>query len=353
LFSHNLQDINNTSVELGIFWQLNKDQLFTSSTIYIGFLWDLDSHMVSLSQPKVDKYLKAIHTWRKKHTHMLQEALELYGKLIHTCAAIKRGRAYLTSLEWTIAVLQKKPLLPQHPDKETKPDLLWWSNLLQAGSVVWPIIPPSTFSRPLAFSDASSGIGIGIVIRDKWRAWRLILGWQTAANGKWDIAWAEAIGFEILVYTIATLPGTSDHVILYGDNTSIVEGWWRGSNKNKAINGVFKHIHEFLHNLPRRLEIHTEYVPSKYNPADGPSRGIYGPESLLLPPINVPPKARDLIINASSPLTPTELRLLHSRQYSAPAAKLINRMLIRQQAFERARASCTKEDQIIFNTLTE
>jgi hypothetical protein len=284
---------------------------------------------------------------------MLQEALELYGKLIHACAAVKRGRAYLTSLEWTIAVLQKKPLLPQHPDKETGPDLLWWSNLLQAGGVARPIIPPSTFSRPLAFSDASSGIGIGIVIGDKWRAWRLIPGWQTAANGKQDIAWAEAIGFEMLVYTIATLPGTSDHVILYGDNTSIVEGWWRGSNKNKAVNGVFKRIHEFLHNLPRRLEIHTEYVPSKYNPADGPSRGIYGPESLLLPPIDVPPKARNLIVDASSPLTPTELRLFRSGQYSAPAAKLINRTLIRQQAFERARASCAEEDRIIFNALAE
>jgi hypothetical protein len=142
LFCHNIQHIDDTSTKLGIFWQLNKDQLFALSTIYIGFLWDLDIHVVSLSQPKVDKYLKAIHSWRKKHTHVLQEALELYGKLIHACTAIKRGRAYLTSLKQTIAILQKKPLLPQRPDKKTEPDLVWWSDLLQAGGIARPIIPP-------------------------------------------------------------------------------------------------------------------------------------------------------------------------------------------------------------------
>jgi hypothetical protein len=91
LFCHNLQDIDDMSVNLGIFWHLNKDQLFASSTIYIGFLWDLYHCIVSLSQPKVDKYLSAIHSWRKKPTHVLQEALKLYGKLMHACAAVKEG----------------------------------------------------------------------------------------------------------------------------------------------------------------------------------------------------------------------------------------------------------------------
>jgi hypothetical protein len=117
-------------VDLGIFWHPSNDQPFASSTIYIGFLWDLYHHIVSLSQLKVDKYLSAIHLWRKKPTHMLQEALELYVKLMHACAAVKRGRAYLMSLERTIAILQKKPCLPQHPDKSLEQDLIWWSSLL-------------------------------------------------------------------------------------------------------------------------------------------------------------------------------------------------------------------------------
>jgi hypothetical protein len=79
LFSYNLQDINDLSTYLGIIWQLEKDQPFAQHTIYIGFLWDLNLHTVSLSPPKVEKYLLAIHTWRKKPTHDLQEALQLYG----------------------------------------------------------------------------------------------------------------------------------------------------------------------------------------------------------------------------------------------------------------------------------
>lgn len=353
LFCHNLQDIDDASSDLGILWQLAKDQPFASSTIYIGFLWDLDRHIVSLSQPKVDKYLMAIHTWRKKPIHVLQEVLELYGKLMHACAAVTRGRAYLTSLERTISVLRLKPLLPQCPDKDVLHDLDWWSELLQSGGVSRPIRPPAQFSRPNAFSDASSSIGIGIVIGDRWRAWRLVPGWQTAENGKRDIGWAEAIGFELLVRTLAALPNISEHVIVYGDNTGVVEGWWRGSHRNKAVNAVFKRIHEFIFNLPRCFEIRTEYVVSESNPADEPSRGIYGPEHLLLPLVPIPNEIRNLVIDATSPLTPTELRLFRNGQYSVPAAKIINRTLMRQQAFERDRASRAEEDKIIFNAISQ
>jgi len=259
---------------------------------------------------------------------VLQEVLELYGKLMHACAAIMRGRAYLTSLERTIAVFHIKPLLPQRPDKEVKHDLNWWSETLQSGGVSRPIRPPAQFARPNAFSDASSGIGIGIVIRERWCAWRLVPGWRNADGGKRDIGWAEAIGFELLVHTLSALPSTSDHLIVYGDNTGVVEGWWKGSHKNKAVNSVFKQIHDFIHHLPRHLEIHTEYVASKANPADSPSRGIYGPEHLLLPPINIPKDIRHLVIDATSPLTPTELRLFRNGHYTTPAAKVINRTLL-------------------------
>jgi hypothetical protein len=184
------------------------------------------------------------------------------------------------------------------------------------------------FSIPLAYSDASSGIGIGIIINDKWRAWRLVPGWQTADSGKQDITWAEAIGFNLLVHTLATLPNVGENIIVYGDNTSVVEGWWKGSHRNRAVNEFFKQIHVFTHSLSRPLEIRTEYVTSKSNPADKPSRGIYGEKHLLLPPTHIPDEIRHLVIDAMNPLTPTELCLFHNGQYTAPAAKIINRTLV-------------------------
>ena len=63
-FSYNLEDIDRVSEELGIPWELSKDQPFTSLTIYISFLWDLEAHTVTLSTSKRDKYSDAIcYVW--------------------------------------------------------------------------------------------------------------------------------------------------------------------------------------------------------------------------------------------------------------------------------------------------
>lgn len=97
----------------------------------------------------------------------------------------------------------------------------------------------------------------------------------------------------------------------------------------------------------------TEYITSGSNPADGPSRGKLGPERLLLPETHISPQLKDLIVDATLPLTPTEFRLFRNGQYSPPAAKLINSTLIRQQAIERARAARAEEDQIIINAIAD
>jgi hypothetical protein len=72
-FTYNIQDINDLSISLGIIWEKLKDQPFASSTIYTGFLWDLKLMIVSLTSAKVNKYLVAIHKWRKWHAHILQD----------------------------------------------------------------------------------------------------------------------------------------------------------------------------------------------------------------------------------------------------------------------------------------
>jgi hypothetical protein len=174
-FGYCLSDIDDLSVELGIIWEKQKDQNFASSTVCIGFLWDVENRTVSLSAPKVSKYLLAIHNWRRRESHVLQDVRELYGKLLHASEVVKRGRAYLTSLESMLGLCAKKPYLPHRPIKDIENDLLWWSDLLQNGGAIRPIFPPLPYSNPLAFSDASSTIGIAIVIGHRWRAWRFRL----------------------------------------------------------------------------------------------------------------------------------------------------------------------------------
>lgn len=94
LFTFCLEDINDLSHKLGIIWELLKDQPFRMTTVYISFLWDLKMMYIALSAVKIDKYLTAIHKWRKCLAHVLKDIQELYGKLLHACAAAPQGQVY-------------------------------------------------------------------------------------------------------------------------------------------------------------------------------------------------------------------------------------------------------------------
>lgn len=108
-------------------------------------------------------------------------------------------------------------------------DLIWWTDCLQQENVFQPI-PSSVNSINIdAYSDASSKVGIGIIIRKKWYAWQLLLGWKTL-DGFHDIGWAEAISFELLVSAVLALYPPSQHFRLYRDNKGVVKGWWNGQS---------------------------------------------------------------------------------------------------------------------------
>ena len=80
-FTYGIVDIDRISHELGIPWESSKDQPFASTTIYIGFLWDLDARTVRLSPAKIEKYAGAINNWltRPKHT------LKMYKNCTESC----------------------------------------------------------------------------------------------------------------------------------------------------------------------------------------------------------------------------------------------------------------------------
>ena len=137
-------------------------------------------------------------------------------------------------------------------------------------------------ARPIldlaAYSDASSEVGIGIIIGQHWRAWRLLPGWKS--NGR-DIGWAEAVGLLLLATAILPQPHNDHDLKVYGDNSGVIEGWWTGCSRNRPAGDVFGHLHDLAD--AHGTVIHTRYVRSGDNPADGPSQGIYPSPSLLLP----------------------------------------------------------------------
>ena len=317
-FTYSIGDIDAVSAKLGIPWEPEKDQLFGPTTVYLGFLWNLEKRKVSLSEEKTRKYLLAISAWQTRRFHTLQDTRELYGKLLHACSVLPAGRAYLTGFERMLKVGADKPFVPHRPDKHIQEDLYWWTTALSSARAIRSIRAPSSFADIQAFSDASSQIGIRLVVGNRWRAWRLAPDWRTR-NGQRDIGWAEAVGFELLIYTVAAIPYTSECVVLYGDNSGVVEGWQNGHHRNREANSCFRRIHKFISSLPRHFEVHAKYIPSELNPADDPSRGRYGPWTHLLPDIPIPEPIRSLLIDASPHETTSDHRIVTGHILS-PAA---------------------------------
>jgi hypothetical protein len=301
-YTYNTRDIQEISAILGIPWKESKDTPFGSEVCYIGFTWNLEFRTVAIPLAKRQKYLTAIAEWEASKVHDLQTTQKLYGKLLHASLVIPAGRAFLTKLEASMGTFHDHPFQPRHPPKHTSEDLIWWKEKLNS-----PVIRHITAPLPIhdinAFSDASSEVGIGIIIGEGWRAWRLLPGWK---GDNRDIGWAEAVGFFLLALTLVqTQPNTRGKgFLVYGDNKGVVEGWWRGRSRNWPTNLVFRSITAYCETVG--IEVHTSYVRSAENPADGPSRGIYGPPHYLLPAVNIPNALRPYIIDFDSPLTAAE-----------------------------------------------
>ena len=201
------------------------------------------------------------------------------------------------NLEAMRSGFNNSPFMPYTPPHDTSNDLKWWAERLQCPTLSRNIPGPVPLTDLNAFLDTSSGFGISIMIRDKWRAWCLLPGWKF--NGR-DISWAEAVGFELLSLFILSSGSGSTHFKVYGDNKGVIEGWWKGHSQNKQANIIFQCIHTVLHTW--QCTIHTSYVPSQDNPADNLSRGVYLPFTHLLPYIPIPPELCTLITDFDSKL---------------------------------------------------
>ena len=237
----------------------------------------------------------------------------MYGKLLHACHVVPAGRSYLTSLEVFLGQFHNHPFHLHSPPRRTASDLQWWKTKLGQPTLARPIPSPTPIIDARAYSDASSETGIRITIRDKWRAWQLLLGWK--ADGR-DIGWAEAIGFLLLVLTLFPSAPRGSHIKVFGDNRGVVKGWWKGRSQNKPTNDVFRDVHALTEE--EGIFFHTRYVPSKENPADNPSRGVYDHQSCLLPAILIPLSIRQYLCDFDAPLTPSESQLVWEVKAPSP-----------------------------------
>jgi hypothetical protein len=341
-FSYCMADIDRVSAPLGVVWKLVKDSPFGPIAKYDGFSWDLVKYQVSVPKEKKERYYGELIRWEEREAHTLDEVQSLYGKLQHVSLIAPEGSAYLTEFEKMIATGTANPMASRHASSKHMPsDIRWWKALLSRAHVYRPIPGLCTLIELQAYSDASSEVGIGIVIRGRWRAWRLIPGWQR--DGR-DISWAEGVGFELLARTIGSSTSPGEHYRLFGDNQGVVEGWWNGRSRNRQTNGVFKRVHQLSSELG--CTFHTRYVASADNPADGPSRGVYPPSAYLLPATPIPAAIREFVVDFDAPLREVEIK--HARgATSRPKAAASNKIS------EHARRDRLEHQRIRINTDVE
>ena len=144
-----------------------------------------------------------------------------------------------------------------------------------------------------AFSDASSGFGIAITIGDRWRAWRLIPGWQSL-DGKRDIGWAEALGFELLIRSIIGFGYVSGHFKVYGDNKGVV-----GTSEAK----IRPQIESSAESTPSLNHITSLSPFTQHTSPVSATQQILLPEVSTLHPVSCFPNSNYRLISADSLLT--------------------------------------------------
>jgi hypothetical protein len=295
-FTYSADLIWRIAEELGWPWAPAKFVDFSTSFLYIGFLWNLATKRVELPDKKKQKYINRLEPWTLGSLHTVKEAEQIIGTLNHVCLVVPEGRSRLVSL------YKFRSGFKTHHSHEAKhkltsaasSDLSWWRQRLSDEFVGMGIIrPPQPLSTSL-FVDASTSWGIGIILDGKWLAWQFKEGWNLENR---EIGWAEMVAVELAIRTLITGKFSNCHVIVRSDNKGVVgalaAGRSRGTQQNLILREIVKLIQDNV------LWISTIWISTTDNPADGPSRGVFpGRDSLCAFPPKIPYHLTDVIHKA-------------------------------------------------------
>jgi len=102
VYSYDLFTVTGVTVPLDISWHPieTKGQDFNSTVSYVGFIWDLKHHSVSLASKKCLKYLTKVHSFLHvaNSTICQEECMSILGTLQHISFIYKEGHSTLPPL---------------------------------------------------------------------------------------------------------------------------------------------------------------------------------------------------------------------------------------------------------------
>ena len=264
---------------LGWPWAPAKFFDFSHTFSYVGFVWDLDSKTVRISEDKCKEFIERMSTWKEGALVTKRDCEVLVGTLNHCALVLPDGRSRLPSLYRLSGSFANKHRLARHRvSKVVSSDVDWWRMRLSSGRctlVIGELPAPSPFE---IYVDASTSWGIGCVMDSKWLAWRLKPGWKT--DGR-DIGWAEMVAV-LLALTALVARGISNaHFILRSDNQGVCGALEGGKLRNEQQNLILCHTVNLFRD--HGIWFTIKWVASANNEADSPSWGLLPPVEDLFP----------------------------------------------------------------------
>ncbi|CUA70723.1 hypothetical protein RSOLAG22IIIB_09049 [Rhizoctonia solani] len=172
-------------------------------------------------------------------------------------------------------------------------DANWWIDTLSTEHIGSSIAAPPPMESLSIFTDASTSFGIGVIIDKEYLSSRLMSGWKS--DGR-DIGWAEAIAIEIALAWIIFKGFRKTSITIHCDNQGVVYAWKAGRSRNPHQNDAITRITAMA--LEHNIHIQIQYVNTKDNPADLPSRNVLPPDTIKA---RNPPKIPDHLIDFLSP----------------------------------------------------
>lgn len=132
------------------------------------------------------------------------------------------------------------------------------------------------------FVDAS-WFGVGFVINeDRWLAWTFKSGHPEipkGPDGRIVMSWAEIIAAELGILTLVAAGYHKTTIILRSDNYGVIMALSRHTwTRNYGVDEILQRILRLCSSVG--LIVMPVWVPTRGNPADGPSRGFYPPQKL-------------------------------------------------------------------------
>lgn len=261
----------NTASFLGLPWSLPKFVDFSFSFTYLGFLWDIPNRTVQIPSAKKKKFSDRCILWFSGQKKTLRDAQQLFGSLNHCCLVLRTARTRLHSLRSFVCRFppNASPFLSMPVPDTLSADLSWWLEAFKQpflGSSIATPPPPLPLN---IYVDASTSWGIGILINDKWAAWKFLPG--ALQDGR-AIGWAEMVAVELAVSLLCSVHPHHSHFFIHSDNQGVVGAitscFSRGASQNSSLSRLSSVL------LNHDCFLSTSYIPSAQNPADPISRGL-------------------------------------------------------------------------------